>query len=422
MEHLVHRAVMLLMLAGGYFFYQILACLMQPRKQAALKALGVVFYGALLSIIIYPNDPANITYMLPVFFLANCLIFEAGWLVRFSVIMLFYPIVIAVNFVFGETFGNLAWYLFGEGTAGNSILYDLSFAVLVLFWFVYWRKLKETLPDTREFLDARSWVFLDIVCAASMAAIYSCVYFTPEEDWKVVPCMLACAVTNMGSIRLASDLAERVRGEMERKNLKVQQDYYEELERSQLKLRKFRHDMKNHLAAAGELLREGESGKAEEYLGQLSGYMETGNRQFCKIPVVNAVLNVKYSAAMEQGIDCFFRISIDGMAGIDPISLCAIFSNTLDNAIEACGKVAEEKRRLSVKARYTENGYFSYEIVNTKANAVRKKRGRFLTDKEDTKSHGLGISSVKDIVDRYKGTMDISYTDEEFTVVILIEV
>ena len=89
-------------------------------------------------------------------------------------------------------------------------------------------------------------------------------------------------------------------------------------------------------------------------------------------------------------------------------------------------RVAREKikdpaeRRLSLKARCTQNGYFSYELVNSKVNAVRKKKDAFLTDKEDVRSHGLGIASVREVVRKYDGMMDISYTEDEFRVVILI--
>ena len=79
--------------------------------------------------------------------------------------------------------------------------------------------------------------------------------------------------------------------------------------------------------------------------------METRNRRFCKNEIVNAVLNVKYNAALCNDIDCFFHISIDGMTGLDNISLCTVFANTLDNALEACMKIEKTKeRRLSVKA------------------------------------------------------------------------
>ena len=95
---------------------------------------------------------------------------------------------------------------------------------------------------------------------------------------------------------------------------------------------------------------------------------------------------------------------------IDDVSLCTVFANTLDNAVEACQKIEDKAaRRISVKARYTENGYFSYEIVNSKCNRVRMRRERFITDKADSASHGVGISSVKEIVERYGGTMDISF-------------
>lgn len=42
------------------------------------------------------------------------------------------------------------------------------------------------------------------------------------------------------------------------------------------------------------------------------GYIETGNRPFCKNSVVNTLLNAKYNQTSEQNIDCFFSISIDG--------------------------------------------------------------------------------------------------------------
>lgn len=96
--------------------------------------------------------------------------------------------------------------------------------------------------------------------------------------------------------------------------------------------------------------------------------------------------------------------------------------STQDNAIEACKKVPDEgKRKLSVRARYTENGYFSCEIVNSKVNGVQERKGVFLTDKEDKNSHGLGISSVREVVEKYEGTLDISYKEDEFRVVVLIK-
>ncbi len=412
-----------LVLLQGYFFYNIISCLLKPRKNLLLKFAGWVSSLTVASIIIYPQDTINITYCAILFLFMTWFAFEGKWHIRISVVMLFYPIVIAINFMMGEIFGKGISRFFPQSSAANTILYNLSFAVPALFWFLYWRRVRKRLREIRELLDEKAWMLLDIICFASMMAVYCCVYYTPEDSYKVIPCMAACMITNMGSIRIASYLADSILGEMERKNLRMQQKYYEELEKNQLQIRKFRHDMKHHFAAVGELMREGEFDKAKEYFEEFSEYMEVRNRQFCKNGIVNALLNVKYNLAQESQIDCFFHISIDEMMGIDDISLCTIFANTLDNAIESCRKMEKaEDRKLSVKARYTENGYFSYEIVNSKRNKIYEKKGVYLTDKEDKKSHGLGISSVREIVDKYGGMMDISYTDDEFRVVILIEV
>jgi len=88
--------------------------------------------------------------------------------------------------------------------------------------------------------------------------------------------------------------------------------------------------------------------------------------------------------------------------------------------VEACEKIAErEKRRISLKAR-CRNGHFSYEIVNSKENRVTEKNGNFETDKSDRLSHGIGLRSVRQIVRKYEGEMDVSYTEDTFSVTIFV--
>lgn len=124
---------------------------------------------------------------------------------------------------------------------------------------------------------------------------------------------------------------------------------------------------------------------------------------------------------MSHGIDCFFHIDLPEIVAVDSVSLCSIISNTLDNAIEASVKIPDpENRRIAVKARIAENGFFSYEVTNAKINPVCMRKGRYLSDKENHASHGLGISNVREAVERYEGMLDISYTDDTFSVVILI--
>lgn len=336
---------MLIMWAQGYVAYRMLSHIMKLRENRLCRFLGWLGLSATFSVIIFPDDPVNITADFLLFLVTNWILFDVDRLRRFSVAMLFYPTIAAVNYLMYDIVGRVIAYFVPVHSMAveNQIFYSLSFAIPLAFWYVYYRAIRKRLGEIGELLDTKSWILLDIVGAASLAAV-------------------------------------------------------------------------------GALLQEENYEEAKVYFGKLSGRMDAGQRQFCKNGIVNALLNVKYNEATGLGIDVFFHISIDEMLGIDEISLCTLFANTLDNAIEACAKIEElRERKISVKARYTENGYFCYEIVNSKVNAVREKKGKFLTDKEDKKSHGLGLAGVRETVEKYNGTMDVSYTEGEFRVVVLIE-
>ena len=58
--------------------------------------------------------------------------------------------------------------------------------------------------------------------------------------------------------------------------------------------------------------------------------------------------------------------------------------------------------------------------VNTSIKAPQVKDGRLLTRKEDQYAHGLGVESVKRIVEKYNGSISFLYDDEHFEVNILI--
>lgn len=424
METLFNSMGTVIYFAQGWFFYRIVCCFLTPPRTKPVKVLSWLLLTLVCSVGIFAEDMVNISLSLLLFFAVSGLLFSGPWYVKTSVVMILFPIVTALNFLH-YSIGALIFFTVAGGYGlANAVFFNLSLLITLAFWYVFYLAMKKRLSRISTLLDKRSWLFLDIICLASFAAVISLVYFMPSGiEIASYPCMTACIVTNVGSIYLASYLADGIQADMERKNLRLQKNYYEELEQNQTAIRKIRHDINSHFTVLEGLLKNNETDRALSYFENLTGYVETGSRRFCQNSIVNAVLNAKYNLACDSGIDCFFHISIDGIMSIDDISLCTIFSNTLDNAIEACKKIKEpDRRKISVRARHGENGYFSYEIVNSKQNEIREKKGILLTDKDDARSHGLGIASVKEAVEKYKGTFDISYTEEEFRVVVLIQV
>ena len=424
METLIHFLSIILYLIQCCFFYRSVCCAIRPLDSRPWKLLAWFLLSMTGSVRLFAGDPVNIIGMLGLFLATVFFLFRGQWFVKLGIVMIFYPIVAAFNFLH-NSLGATIFFSFSDDMGIKNYLFSvLAQVFLILFWYLFHRFMGERLSRTCGMLDQRSWLLLTVICLASLTAVISLISFqlSSTVESVVYLCMVACIVTNFGTICLATRLADTILADMERRNLQLQKSYYEELDQNQQQIRKIRHDMNNHLSVIEGLLKKGDIQNALEYFEDLAGHVRTGTRRFCKDSIVNAVLNTKYTAAEDAAIDSFFHVDIDKILGIDAVSLCTIFSNTLDNAIEACLKIPEtEKRHLSLKARYTDNGYFSYEIVNSKRNEVKKKKDAFLTDKEDARSHGLGIVSVRDVVRRYDGTLDITYTEDEFRIVILIK-
>ncbi|MCI9440842.1 MAG: GHKL domain-containing protein [Ruminococcus sp.] len=408
------------LLVQGFLLYQILSHFAGRRPGKFWTAIVYISCTVISSMIIFPNDLFNVTIVLIWFALLMVLAFQGSIWQKLAAVFVLYPLIISQNFLVMDILGHLGdslgwpkpWDMFC--TIADPILH-------LLIWYCIYKIFQKHLPQIGKLFDNKIWILLNIICLASLVSITTCIYFAPEQSIKMWPAAFACFATNLGCIALAEYFIISIQQDMERKNLILQKSYYEELEQNQAQIRKLRHDMNNHLSTIQALFRSGRQEEAEQYLQEIEGELAVRSRVFCKNSIINAILNAKYNLALEHHIDSFFHIDLDKLIGIDAISLCCLFSNTLDNAIEASVKIPDIKERhLSVKARVTENGYFTYEISNAKKNAILEQKGRFKSDKADGGPHGLGLSNVRETVEKYNGTLDISYTEDTFTVTVLI--
>ena len=104
----------------------------------------------------------------------------------------------------------------------------------------------------------------------------------------------------------------------------------------------------------------------------------------------------------------------------DPLDLCVLLGNLLDNAIEACRKVEEDKRRIELSM--TQQGpCLSISVQNSAAGKVRMEGNTVHTTKEQKELHGFGLNSVREIAEKYRGSCTIQSTEDEFTVYIILQ-
>ncbi len=196
--------------------------------------------------------------------------------------------------------------------------------------------------------------------------------------------------------------------------LEEQVKYYEYLRDQEKETKKFRHDIRGHLYFLNKLKKEGKSREFEEYFQEMIGRVDDlGNHVHVGNDIVNAVLSKADSEAREKQIEMEITGHLPAKCNISVYHLCTIFSNLLNNAIEAAEKT--KKRKIWVICRYTQDEII-VEIGNYFNCSNRIEKSSLQTSKIDQNYHGWGMKNVKDSVKKCKGLIDIEVIEDQFIV------
>ena len=181
------------------------------------------------------------------------------------------------------------------------------------------------------------------------------------------------------------------------------------------------HDMRNHFAMVQGYLTDGKVAEAQAYLEEINGWIDAYPKErWTGIGALDYILNQKKETAARQGTGMVIHAEYPADCRIDPVDLCAILTNLLDNAMEACARQPEgESREITVTIRRI-NLFLIIRITNSSVTAPAIKNGSLVTSKGDRRLHGWGLRSVKAAVEKYQGTMEITYSDLVYTVDVML--
>ena len=211
---------------------------------------------------------------------------------------------------------------------------------------------------------------------------------------------------------------------VEQQQVHAIQERMEELEQFYHGIRQMKHEMKNHLTNIKGLVRSGSYEDIEQYIDQMDESMnvfeltiKTGNT------VTDVIVNDKQKAADKQGIQFQSEFSYPKSDGYNAYDIGVIINNLLQNALEACEKMAEGKKYIYLSGRQKKKFYlinvknsFEGEVsFDTKTNLPLS------TKEKDISLHGIGLSNVKREVDKYMGDVDIRAKKNEFSVTVLLQ-
>ena len=165
------------------------------------------------------------------------------------------------------------------------------------------------------------------------------------------------------------------------------------------------HDLRHQLDKLQSRLTDEELTALREAIDLYDSNLKTGNE------VLDVVLYSTQLRCMENNIS--FTCMADGscLSFMRTRHIYSLFSNALDNAIEAVLRVPDpEKRVISLHVRPLSQAV-EIAVMNYYEGTVTMKNGAPVTSKGNTQRHGFGTASMQYIASRYGGEVQISAKD-----------
>ncbi|MEG2057978.1 MAG: ATP-binding protein [Romboutsia sp.] len=203
----------------------------------------------------------------------------------------------------------------------------------------------------------------------------------------------------------------KIENEFMKEKISLEYRHYKKMEESQENIKRIYHDINNHMICISNLSSEKD---VKEYVRSLNLNIEYMNFNFGN-KILDIIISEKYQVCKEKGIRFDIVADFSKLDFIDMMDLCVIFSNALDNAIEACDNILDDSKDkyISVNVTYINNFCF-IKIENSKVNDINVKNNKFITSKKDKSMHGLGLKNIKDTVYKYNGGIKIDFDDNKF--------
>lgn len=197
-------------------------------------------------------------------------------------------------------------------------------------------------------------------------------------------------------------------------------DYFNQYKKQQQDVSSFRHDWNNHMLVLNSMLEKNEYEEAKEYFAELSDRMKSDGKHFLTgNEIVDIILNAKAEKMEEAQIAVECNGGLEGLQFMEAADCCILFSNIIDNAIEA-NLVCDKDRFIKIHS-VANPGHLIISVDNAMKGDVIQNEEGLVTTKDD-ENHGIGTKNAFNIIKKYNGDYEITAKDQVFSIQMLFPV
>lgn len=316
---------------------------------------------------------------------------------------------------------NIAWVIFVKGKGEQLVEFGFFFSVFLLFLLEI--IIEKTIRLHRS-IDIPSYkdLLLMLISVGSMFISSILIDGMYQNISLLIVALCILLIINIAIFyiyeKMLDDYAKQKDDEIYRLQLAMYQNQLQIMQSTNDAYKIMRHDMKHHMILISDYIKNNENEKALQYLDKINFYVGSGN-QYAKTgnESIDSIFNYIIDEVHRNGGTVNTDIKVAEEMMIDDFDINVILSNLLLNSCEAICMC--DKKEIQAVMKY-DRGVLFIKISNTYNGVIEQKGGEFLSTKQDNKDHGIGLASVRRMVEKYNGDIKIEYTNQEFIVRIVM--
>lgn len=175
------------------------------------------------------------------------------------------------------------------------------------------------------------------------------------------------------------------------------------------------HDIRKHLLSIADLNEKGETQKIAAYIHQIiqSSDLQDSVR-VCDNNLLNTIIFRAKQQCRESGTSFITDIRTGCIDLLSEYDITALFSNLLDNAIDATKNMPGSFIELSVTP-HSSNDFIITMINSCRSDPFSGCGHRLISTKKNTWRHGYGMKSIQRIVQKYDGNSRLYFDAKDST-------
>lgn len=202
------------------------------------------------------------------------------------------------------------------------------------------------------------------------------------------------------SLAVKSILSGRQNRELQSFIYMQKQQYDYQIQQSAA-VRRFKHDLVNHIGVLRELMNKKKIEEAKEYIDAIWNMQDEFDLKIhTGDSFLDVIVNYYLYLAAKENIEFAVRGKLTEKLPLEMFDITTLVGNILQNAVEAAVKA--DVSRICVE--FVEHKKEIFIVVsNSAAKRINTKTDFFMTSKKDQENHGFGLKNIAATVEKYHG-------------------